>query len=160
MCCGGLAAALQAARLRGPTNKVRVATRAMSAKIINWLAVDAQKLTASKHANALMQFPHNLGGRARGNTMQCRRQGCREIGFGVAFAFGKVLELRPVYVANNNTTSGTQTQGTGHRARVYIGRPNTTTRVQNPACVVWVTRRSLKAALSSHRARLHLRLPI
>lgn len=77
MCCGGLAAALQAARLRGPTNKVRVAMRAMSPKIIKWLAVDAQKLTASKHANALMQFPHNRSGRARGYSMQCRRQGCR-----------------------------------------------------------------------------------
>jgi hypothetical protein len=79
VCCGGLAAALQAARLRGPTNKVRVAMRAMSPKIIKWLAVDAQKLTASKHANALMQFPHNRGGRARGFTlgsMHCRRQGC------------------------------------------------------------------------------------
>jgi hypothetical protein len=72
VCCGGLATALQAARLRGPTNKVRVAMRAMSPKIMDWLAVDAQKLTASKHANALMQFPHNPGGRARGySTKVC-----------------------------------------------------------------------------------------
>ena len=93
MCCGGLAAALQAARLRGPTNKVRVAMRAMSPKIIKWLAVDAQKLTASKHANALMQFPHNRSGRARGYSRPCTADVRAAVAVAVAVFWVRCIRL-------------------------------------------------------------------